>query len=72
MVFIEHLLCICSFTSMQLFCQAGPVVEAENRTITKAGKDLLSRAGVPMGEADEKHKYVMDSDISNIKNNQAG
>ena len=33
----------------------GPAVEAENRTMTKAGKDPLSRAGISMEQADETH-----------------
>lgn len=50
----------------------GPVIEAENGTMTKGGKDLLSGAGIPVEEVDEKHKHIIDGGISNIKNNQVG
>ena len=41
---------------MQLFSQQLyiSIVEAGNRIMTKAGKDPLSGAGVPVGEANEK------------------
>lgn len=66
-----------TFTSMQLFSQQiyivpGPVKEAENRTMTKGGKDPLSGASVPVGEEDEKPKYTIDGGRSNIKNSQVG
>lgn len=66
-----HIYIYATIQSANIYVPA-PVIEAENRTMTKGGKDLLSGAGIPVEEVDEKHKHVTDGGISNIKNNQVG
>ena len=41
--------------SANTYCVPAPAVEAENRTMTKAGKHPLSRAGISVEAADETH-----------------
>ena len=53
-----HIYAYATSQSANLYIVPGPLVAAGDRTMTKAGKDPLSGAALPMREADETHLSV--------------